>query len=99
MGEPEFALLRGHADIAVPLVLAAQVAYLGLLGTHPRSQQYLAAQEADRKRQATKANVALRRILTTLPPRALQRYEALCVHCIDDEVPEFLQRRTATVKN
>jgi len=33
-----FALVSGVPDIALPIVLAAEAAYLGLLGTHSRFQ-------------------------------------------------------------
>ena len=35
LGGMGFAVLSGHPDVAVPLVLAAEAAYLGFVGTHP----------------------------------------------------------------
>lgn len=37
------ALISGHADIALPLIAAAEIGYLGFLGTHPRFQYMLEA--------------------------------------------------------
>ncbi len=45
LGGMGFALLSGHPDVAIPLVLAGETAYLGFLGTHPRFQKYVDAQE------------------------------------------------------
>ena len=41
LGGMGFAVLTGHPDVFGPLVLAGEVAYLGLLGTHPRFQKYI----------------------------------------------------------
>ncbi len=40
-----FAFLSGHPDVFAPVVLAAETAYLGFLGTHPRFQRHVDAQE------------------------------------------------------
>jgi len=44
-----FAALSGRPDIAIPLVLAGEVAYLGLLGTHPKFQDYVKRPRLDGK--------------------------------------------------
>jgi len=36
-----FAALSGRPDITIPLVLAGEAAYLGLLGTHPKFQSFV----------------------------------------------------------
>ena len=46
LGGMGFALVSGHPDVFCPLVLAAEVAYLGLLGTHPKFRSYVEAQGA-----------------------------------------------------
>jgi hypothetical protein len=71
--------------VFVPLVLAAEAAYLGFLGTHPRFQQYVAAQKAKQARDKEKAAAegGLERILTALPPKAVQRFESLRARCLE----------------
>jgi hypothetical protein len=80
-----FAAISGHADIAVPLVLAGEVAYLGLLGTHPKYQSYVNAQEAKQSREdkAGTADQAARRIVASLPPAKVQRFESVRNRCRD----------------
>jgi hypothetical protein len=80
-----FALLSGRADVALPLVWAAEVAWLGLLGTHPRFQKYVDAQDAAATRSATSqaAQRSLQRILTTLPPKLIERFRALRGRCLE----------------
>jgi chemotaxis protein histidine kinase CheA len=80
-----FAALSPFPGVGVPLVLAAETAYLGFLGTHPRFQQYVAAQKAKQERDQGKATAedGLRRILAALPPKAVQRFEALRSRCLD----------------
>ena len=53
LGASGFALLSGHADVALPVIMAAELAYLGLLGTHPRFQKSVEAQHAARRRAET----------------------------------------------
>jgi hypothetical protein len=69
----------------VPLVLAAEAAYLGFLGTHPRFQQYVAAQKAKQERDREKAGAedGLERILSALPAKAVKRFEALRARCLE----------------
>jgi chemotaxis protein histidine kinase CheA len=80
-----FALLSGVGDVLVPLVLAGEVAYLGLLGTHPKFQKYVDAQEAKEEREegAAKANQNVRRILNSLPRNLVERFEALRGRCLE----------------
>ncbi len=78
-----FAVLSGYPEVGVPLVLAAETAYLGLLGTHPKFQAYVNAQDAKQKR-STRQNstqTALKQIVDSLPERALKRYERLRKRC------------------
>jgi hypothetical protein len=80
-----FALVSGVPDVAVPLVLAAEAAYLGLLGTHPRFQQYVDAQTAvtERKEKAKTSQQALEQIIQSLPGAALARFEKLRSQCLE----------------
>jgi hypothetical protein len=72
-------------DVAVPLVLAAELTYLGLLGTHPKFQSYVDAQEA--KSQRSQSNVqaeeTLRQIMDELPKPLLARYKSLRDRCLE----------------
>ena len=72
-------------EVVAPLVLAAEVAYLGLLGTHPKFQRYVDAQEAKSAREGgtTRAEANVERIVGALPQAILQRYEALRSRCVE----------------
>jgi chemotaxis protein histidine kinase CheA len=84
-GAVAFAAISPLPGVFVPLVLAAEVAYLGFLGTHPRFQQYVAAQKAKQARDQGKAAAesGLERILAALPRAAVQRYETLRSRCLE----------------
>ncbi len=83
LGASGFALLSGQADVALPLVLAAEAAYVGLLGTHPRFQDYVDADEARAARQHTTATIGqtLEYITQSLPRESLDRFETLRNRC------------------
>lgn len=78
-----FSIISGQPEIGIPLVLAAETAYLGLLGTHPKFQRYVNAQEAKTKRKTVqqKNEEVLERITRSLPPASLSRYENLKKRC------------------
>lgn len=80
-----FALLSGHPDVLVPVVLAGEVAYLGLLGSHPKYQKYVDAQEAKeaRAKGTAGAEETVQRILDALPPKYEQRFESLRSRCLE----------------
>ena len=83
-----FAAVSGRFDIVAPLVIAAEIAYLGLLGTHPKFQHYVDAQEAKATRTpdvrpAVDPEQTVRRILAALPRPATQRFEALRLRCAE----------------
>jgi hypothetical protein len=84
LGGMGFALLSGQPDVFVPLVLAGETAYLGMVGAHPRFQKYVDAQEAKagRREGSAVAEEAFQRILKTLPPRQVGRFEALRERCL-----------------
>src|SRR5262245_56035416 len=71
--------------VVAPLVLAAEVAYLGLLGTHPRFQAYVDRISADvqRKEKSATSQQTLKEILRSLPGPALSRFEKLRGQCLD----------------
>lgn len=80
-----FALLSGQGDVFVPLVLAGETAYLGFLGTHPRFQKAVDAQEAKAARQdgSQAATAVARRILFELPKDLEQKFKAVRSRCIE----------------
>ncbi|MGQ9649878.1 MAG: hypothetical protein ACUVXJ_07195 [Phycisphaerae bacterium] len=84
-GAMGFALLSGRADVWVPLVLAVEVAYLGLLGTHPKFQAYVDARQNAALREQGTAGVEqmMKSIMAALPPKSLERYEALRARCLE----------------
>src|SRR5689334_7436898 len=95
------AMLSGFPDVALPLVLAAEAAYLGLLGTHPKFQSYVDAQLAarDRKQKGQTSQQALKQIMQLLPPPALARFERLRSQCLElrQIAADIAHSRTAEV--
>jgi chemotaxis protein histidine kinase CheA len=83
VGGMGFAVLSGHPDVLVPLVLAGETAYLGFLGTHPKFQRHIDAQEAKSKRsnQSETSKVRLERLLASLPESSRDRYQVLLRRC------------------
>ena len=79
-----FALLA-WPDVLLPLVAAAEIAYVGLLGTHPRFQQYVDAQAAKVAREASSVDKqqALDHIMKSLPKEILARFQTLRSQCMD----------------
>jgi len=79
------ALLSGQADVLLPLVLAGEVAYIGLLASHPKFQSYVDAQEAKSHRED--ASIASRQtmqyIMKSLPADVLQRFQSLRAQCVE----------------
>jgi hypothetical protein len=81
LGGMGFALLSGHPDIAIPLVLAGETAYLGFLGANPRFQKYVDAQQHKAARAEADAR-AVERLLDALPPAQRRRFQALRDRCL-----------------
>jgi hypothetical protein len=81
LGGLGFALLSGHPDVAIPLVLAGETAYLGFLGADPRFQRYVDAQEHKAARAEADAQ-AVERLKKGLPPAQRRRFEALRDRCL-----------------
>lgn len=84
LGGLGFAFLSGQPDVFVPLVIAAEVAYLGLLGANPKFQQYVNAQEhkAATNRSA-KPELLMRQILAALPEDSVRKFHSLRNRCIE----------------
>ncbi len=80
-----FAAVSGQFDVIAPLVFATEVAYLGLLGTHPKFQKYVDAHEAALQRHSSSqtASQSLRQIMKVLPHTALSRFEKLRARCLE----------------
>ncbi|MBI4578551.1 MAG: hypothetical protein HY718_02545 [Planctomycetes bacterium] len=80
-----FALLSGAPDVLVPLVLAGEAGYLGLLASRPKFQAYVDAREASASRQQRSQTTeqSLRRIMQSLPPKLLYRFQTLRSQCVE----------------
>jgi chemotaxis protein histidine kinase CheA len=80
-----FAAISPIPLVLAPLVLAAEVAYLGLIATHPKFQKYVDAREAagERKEKSQSSQQALHQIMQLLPPAALARFERLRAQCLE----------------
>jgi hypothetical protein len=78
-------VVSGRPDVVLPLVLAAEAAYVGLLGTHPKFQKYVDAQAAaeQRKAKGSDSQKTLQQIMQLLPPAALDRFERLRSQCLE----------------
>ncbi len=76
-----FALISGHPDVFMPLVVAGEAAYLGFIGTHPRFQRHVDAQEHKAARAQANAEAVVR-LMRALPPAQLRRFQALKERCL-----------------
>jgi hypothetical protein len=81
LGGVGFAILSGHPDVAIPLVLAAETAYLGFIGTHPRFRRYVDIEEHKTAREQATAE-AVERLLRALPPAQVRRFQSLRDRCL-----------------
>lgn len=81
-GGAAFALISGQPDVVLPLLAASEVGYLGFVGTHPKFQMFIDAQEAglnkparrSKKRDSSKTAM---RLLKALPPDQRDRFKTL----------------------
>jgi hypothetical protein len=80
-----FALISPAPDVLLPVVAAGELAYLGMLGTHPKFQAYVNAQDAKQTREATSVSSqqTLDRITSALPKELLDRFLALRARCLE----------------
>lgn len=85
LGAGGFALLSGHPDVVLPVIVAAELAYLGLLGTHPKFQKSVEARQAAVRRAETSQSTGqtLQRILQSLPRDMMQRFQDLRQRCLE----------------
>lgn len=86
-----FSLLSGSPEIGLPLVIAAEVAWLGIVGTHPRFQQYVDVSENEvvRSLNAAVTDDRKRKILAALPHALQKRFAELLTQC--DELRSISQ--------
>lgn len=85
LGSAAFSILSGRPDIFLPIVLAGEIAYVGLLGAHPKFQEYVDAQQAKslRAEDSQASQRTLQQILRTLPSEVLQRFQSLRAQCLE----------------
>jgi hypothetical protein len=85
LGGCAFALISPAPDVLLPVVAAGEIAYLGMLGTHPKFQRYVEAQEAKKTRIASSesAQQTLERITSSLPKELYNRFVALKTRCLE----------------
>jgi len=84
-GSLGFAALSGVPDVLVPLVLAGELTYVGLLGANSKFQRYVDAQAAKitREQGTVSADQALQRLMSVLPDNMRQRFETLRRRCLE----------------
>ena len=72
-------------DVFLPLVLAGEAAYVGLLASQPKFHEYVDAQEAKVAREAGNRNSeqSLSYIMRMLPKDSLKRFSDLRTQCLD----------------
>jgi hypothetical protein len=85
LGASTAALLSGAPDVLLPLVAAAELAYLGTLAANPKYQAYVEAQEAKAARSTSTASAqrTLESITRSLPRDLLERFESLRKQCLE----------------
>lgn len=85
LGGMGFAALSPLPEALAALVMAGEVAYVGLLAGHPKFQAYVNARAsaAASSNESQAADAALARILNALPKPALQRFQSLRNRCIE----------------
>ncbi|MEI8375901.1 MAG: hypothetical protein WCJ35_24015 [Planctomycetota bacterium] len=79
-----FALLS-VPDVILPLVLAGEIGYVTLLGSHPKFQKYVDAQEAKTVREESSGakQQTLDHIMKSLPQEPLRRFQTLRNQCME----------------
>jgi chemotaxis protein histidine kinase CheA len=84
-GAAVFALLTPIPEVVLAVAAAAEITYLGLIGTHPKFQAYVDAQEAKQVRAAASDSTqqVLERITSSLPKEMLDRFLALKSRCLE----------------
>ncbi len=72
------------AQVILPAVMAVEIGYLGLLGTHPKFQKYVDAQaaKANRQRNSQDNKQILEKIRRGLPEHLYDKYRSLKQRCL-----------------
>ncbi len=78
-------VVGGPLDVILPLIAAGEIAYVGLLGSHPKFQKYVDAQaaKANRDEGSKQSQQAFESIIRALPKPLLERFEALRAQCLE----------------
>lgn len=79
-----FGILSGSAAVALPLIAAAELAYLGFLGLNPRFQNILRGQkksDLDAQAAAREAQERYQKIMSFLPAADARRFSDLQQRC------------------
>lgn len=78
-----FSVLSGSPEIGLPLVAAAEFAWLGFVGAHPRFQQYVDVRENEalRSEDATASDERMRKMFAALPRGLQNRFTELLKQC------------------
>ena len=79
------AVISGRPDIFGALLMAVEITYLGMLGTHPKFQKHVEAQahKAKQERTGESKQQFLRRLTRSLPGDLRGRYDRLRQRCLD----------------
>lgn len=85
LGSAAFVSILGPIDFLLPLVLAGEITYVGLLAAHPKFQKYVDAHAAKQNRLlgSQQAQQALQSITRALPEPLLERFESLRARCVE----------------
>jgi len=89
------AAISGSWDVVLPLVLAAEAAYVALVGSNAKFQEYVDVQQHMELRQtrSQRSDQVLRHILQSLPRTLIDRYNRLRQRCLE------LQRIASDLKH
>lgn len=89
------AAISGSWDVVLPLVLAAEAAYVALVGSNAKFQEYVDVQQHRELRQtrSQRSDQVLRHILQSLPRTLIDRYNRLRQRCLE------LQRIASDLKH
>ncbi|MEZ6129613.1 MAG: hypothetical protein R3C59_13100 [Planctomycetaceae bacterium] len=82
-GGAAMTVISGQYEVGLPLLAAAEVAWLGFVGTHPRFRQFVDIHEHQKLKadDAEEARVRMRLMLSSLPRGAQRRYQVLMAQC------------------
>jgi len=83
MGGTGVAIISGHPDVVFPLLLAAEAAYLALVGGNGKFQQYvdIGEHQAMRATRSRRNHQLLQRMMRSLPRDLRDRYHKLQQRC------------------